>query len=339
MIYPVILCGGSGTRLWPLSTPERPKPFLPLIGERTLFQQALDRVADPANFAEPVVVAGAAHVPWIEAQAETHRLIVEPSARNTAPAIALAAALLDPDAIMLVCPSDHHIAQPDAFCTAVQHAADLAKRDWLVSLGTAPDKPETGYGYIKLGEAMGEGHTVARFEEKPDAARAAEYLAEGGYVWNAGIFVFRAGHFLDELARHRPTMAGQVRRAVSQAVSRNDATFPDAAAFDEIEGESVDYGVMENTSRAAVVGAAMGWSDIGNYEALMDARATEDESALVAPPHRVLGSRNVMIDSDGPRVSVAGLDGVSVIVRGDEILVVSRESAQSVSRFAKDEPR
>ncbi len=215
MIYPVILCGGSGTRLWPLSTPERPKPFLPLIGERTLFQQALDRVADRANFAEPVVVAGAAHVPWIEAQAETHRLIVEPSARNTAPAIALAAASLDPDAIMLVCPSDHHIAQPDAFCEAVKHAVDLAKQDWLVSLGIAPDKPETGFGYIKLGEAMGEGHMVARFEEKPDAARAAEYLAEGEYVWNAGIFVFRAGHFLDELARHRPTMAGLVRSAVS----------------------------------------------------------------------------------------------------------------------------
>ena len=262
---------------------------------------------------------------------------MEPEARNTAPAIALAAASLDPDTVMLVCPSDHHIADTNSFLTSVRQGAALARQDWLVSLGIAPDRPETGYGYIKRGTPLGAGHIIDRFEEKPDLDAARSYCANGGYVWNAGIFVFRAGHLLEELARHQPQMATLVKDAVRDGQVQDKAHFPAPAPFAAIESESIDYAVMENTTRAAVVTAAMGWSDIGNFDALMSARSAGGDAALCPAPHRTIGCKNIMVDSDGPRVSVAGLKDVAVIVRGNEVLVVAREAAQLVSQFAKDD--
>ncbi|MDP4605138.1 MAG: sugar phosphate nucleotidyltransferase, partial [Erythrobacter sp.] len=193
-IYPVILCGGSGTRLWPVSRKAMPKPFLPLVSEETLFEQAVRRVAGDDRFAAPLVVAGPAHIDLITAQmgaGKGWRLVVEPCGRNTAPAIALAAALLPPDAVMLVCPSDHHIADSAAFRAAALAAADLARDDYLVSFGIAPDRPETGYGYLQHGAPLAGGFAIRRFVEKPDLARAQEYLASGDYSWNGGIFAFR----------------------------------------------------------------------------------------------------------------------------------------------------
>ncbi|MEL6529536.1 MAG: sugar phosphate nucleotidyltransferase, partial [Pseudomonadota bacterium] len=201
-IHPVILCGGSGTRLWPLSRKAVPKPFLPLIGETTLFEQAVGRVAGDDRFAEPIIVAGPQHCDLIEAQmrGRAHRLIVEPAAKNTAPAIGLAAALIDPDDIMLVCPSDHHIADEAAFRACAIAAASLAAEDYLVSFGIAAERPETGYGYLKHGEPLAGGFEIAQFVEKPDLAAAQTYLESGNYSWNGGIFAFRAGQLLDELA-------------------------------------------------------------------------------------------------------------------------------------------
>ena len=326
LIQPIILCGGSGTRLWPVSTPEKPKPFLKLLGERTLFQQALDRVADTSRFAPPLVVSGAAHEEWIAEQSDRHSLIVEPMARNTAPAIALAAARLSPDTIMLVCPSDHFIRDPDAFVEAVNAAAALAAKGNLVSIGIEPERPETGYGYIERGDALGEGHRTTRFVEKPDAETAARYLATGSFVWNAGIFVFRAGQLLEELAQFRPQMAELVKSAVASGSEAGDAFRPEPTSFESIVGESIDHALMENTANAAVVTADMGWSDIGSWASLMDARAPTAD-----PKAELINCKGVMVRSEGPRVSAVGLEDVVIVVEGDEVLVVARDKAQLVA--------
>lgn len=334
VIHPVVLCGGSGTRLWPRSRKARPKPFLPLVGERTLFEATLDRCLGD-GFAEPVVVAGAAHVEHIAAQAPAGAtVIVEPAARNTAPAIGLAAALLPADAVMLVCPSDHHIADCEAFAATARAAARLAADDWMVAFGIAADRPETGYGYIRAGEPIGAGHRIERFVEKPDRATAESFLADGGYAWNGGIFAFRAGAFMDELAEHRPDMAAAVRKAVAGGHYDGQTFHPAAEPFAEIEGESVDYAVMENTSRAAAVPASMGWSDIGNWEALRDARPADADGNRVSGPAELVDCRNVLVDTDGPRVSVIGLEDVIVVVDGGEVLVTSASGAQAVGKLA-----
>lgn len=334
LIHPVILCGGSGTRLWPRSRKDYPKPFLPLVGERTLFEATLDRCADPARFAGPMIVAGEAHIGHIAAQAsDTATVVIEPAARNTAPAIALGAALLPADAIMLVCPSDHHIRDGAAFVAAAEAAARLARDDWMVAFGIAADAPETGYGYIKRGDPIEGGHRIARFVEKPDRTTAEGFLAEGGYSWNGGIFAFRAGAFLAELAAHRPQMAEAVERSVEGAVREGAQVRPLAAPFVGITGESVDYAVMENTDHAAVVPADMGWSDIGNWQALRDARARDAAGNAVSGPAELVDCRNVLVESDGPRVSVIGLDDVIVVVDGDEVLVTSADGAQMVGKL------
>lgn len=336
-IHPVILCGGSGTRLWPRSRKQRPKPFLPLLGARTLFQQSLDRASDPLRFAPPTIVAGAAHCGLIEEQAEGRadaRLIVEPAAKNTAPAIALAAHALPADALMLVCPSDHHIADEASFLAGVEQAAELAAENYMVAFGIEPTGPETGYGYIRKGTRLAVGHAVAQFVEKPDQATAESFLADGGYVWNGGIFAFRAGAFLAELAEHRPDMATQV--AAAWAARREDGwqVHPAAAPFDKVAGESVDYAVMETTGRAAVVAADMGWSDIGNWDALMAARPADADGNRVSGPVDLRDCRNVMVESDSLRVSVVGLEDVIVVVDGNEVLVTSRAGAQAVGKLA-----
>lgn len=333
MIIPVILCGGSGTRLWPRSRKWRPKPFLPLMGERTLFQEALDRSRGP-GFGNPVIVAGADHVAFISEQAGPGAtVIVEPSARNTAPAIGLAAALLPADAIMLVCPSDHHIADTAAFVAAARIAAKLARDDWMVAFGIKADRPETGYGYIRSGEPVEGGYKIERFVEKPDLETAQGFLADGGYAWNGGIFALRAGAFLAELSTHRPVMAEAVRAAVANARRDGDLVHPSAKPFDAIAGESVDYAVMEQSSRAAVVPVSMGWSDIGNWRALRDALPADDGGNRARGRVDLAECRNVLVDTDGPRVSVVGLEDVIIVVDGDEILVTSAAGAQLVGKL------
>ncbi|MFM7379182.1 MAG: mannose-1-phosphate guanylyltransferase [Erythrobacter sp.] len=337
-IHPVILCGGSGTRLWPVSRKSKPKPFLPLVSEETLFEQAVRRVAGDDRFAAQLVVAGAAHADLIITQlgdAPGARLVIEPAAKNTAPAIALAAALLPADAVMLVCPSDHHIADAAAFRAAALAAAALAREDWLVSFGIAADRPETGYGYLRRGEPLAGGYAIRQFVEKPDLARAQEYLASGEYSWNGGIFAFRAGHLLAELAAHRPDMARLVAEAVAGGVAEGARFHPAAEPFAAIEGDSIDYAVMENTARAAMVPADMGWSDIGNWAALADALVAQaDASGNVARGRVDLsGCSGVFATTDGPRISAVGLEGVCIIVSGSEVLVTTREGAQAVGKL------
>lgn len=335
-ICPVILCGGGGTRLWPRSRKACPKPFLPLLGEQTLFQQTLARVADGAIFAPPMIVAGAAHAKLVAQQAGPlgeGALVVEPAARNTAPAIALAAARLDPDAVMLVCPSDHYIADIAAFRQAAQAAAALAREGWLVSLAITPDRPEVGYGYIRRGAPLEGGFKVAQFVEKPSLERAQQFLAQGDYAWNGGIFAFRADALLAELAAHRPAMAEAVSQAVAGGRTEGAAFHPAAGPLAAIDGESIDYAVMENTARAAMVPAAMGWSDIGNWASLHDALERDEAGNHAGKGAELVDCHNVLALSDGPRISVLGLSDVCVVVDGGEVLVTSRAAAPRVGNL------
>lgn len=337
-ITPVVLCGGSGTRLWPRSRKSLPKPFLPLVGDTTLFEGTLQRCADRTTFAAPLVVTGTAHLGHVEAQlahAPDAGIIVEPEARNTAAAIALAALRLPEDAIMLVCPSDHHIGDWPAFVAAAKAAAAMAEQGWLVSFGITPTHPETGFGYLRHGEAIAgtEGLKVDRFVEKPDRARAEQFLTDGGYSWNGGIFAFRAGTFLEELEAHRPQIAEGARQAVAHGHAEGRRFYPDAARFAAIESESVDYAVMENTARAAMVPVAMAWSDIGNWQALHEAQPRDDAGNAVRGRAELIDCRNVLVQSDGPRVSVIGASDLIVVVDGDEVLVCTTEGAQLVGKL------
>ncbi|APE27814.1 mannose-1-phosphate guanylyltransferase [Aurantiacibacter gangjinensis] len=336
LIHPVILCGGSGTRLWPRSRKDKPKPFLPLVGDQTLFQQTVARTTDAALFAAPTIVTGAAHAALVEEQLPDGggvQIIVEPSARNTAAAIALAALRLPEDAVMLVCPSDHYIADIPAFHAATEAAMRLAAQDYLVAFGITPTQPETGFGYIRSGAALDGGMQIAEFVEKPDIARATQFLADGNYSWNGGIFAFRAGHFLKELASHRPELARHVRRSVESGSEDGARFHPDAQSFAAITPESVDYAVMENTGRAAMVPVSMGWSDIGNWHALHDARQKDAHGNSATGEVELLDCTNVLVETDGPRISAIGLSDIAIVIDGDEVLVTTMEGAQRVGKL------
>lgn len=336
-IVPVVLCGGGGTRLWPRSRKTKPKPFLPLLGDSTIFEATLARFDDWENVAAPLVVTGQPYLEYVEAQladADSATVIVEPRALNTAPAIALAAMRLPEDAIMLVCPSDHHIGNLQAFREAAEKAADLADAGWLVSFGIEATAPDTGFGYLELGEpVMDIGHKTARFVEKPDAATAMKFLSSGNFAWNGGIFAFRAGTFLAELQAHRPSMASAVRRSVAEGSSHGRRFFPHAEAFSGIEGESVDYAIMENTDRAALVKADMGWSDIGSWDKLHAVLETDLEGNSVRGNVDLVECKNVLADTDGARISAIGLNDLVIIVDGKDVLVTTHAGAQGVGKL------
>ncbi|MGE3692341.1 MAG: mannose-1-phosphate guanylyltransferase [Novosphingobium sp.] len=333
-IVPVVLCGGSGTRLWPKSRAAKPKPFLPLVGETTLFEQTLARCAP---FAVPVIVTGAAHLEHVEAQLRgaSAEVVVEPEARNTAAAIALAALRLPDDAVMLVCPSDHHIADAAAFADAARAAVALAGEGWLVSFGIEAKAPETGFGYLHRGEAISHGgYRTAQFVEKPDLERAKAFLAQGGYFWNGGIFAFRVSDFLRELEAHHPDIAGPVRNAIAAGRKDGARFHPDASAFACATSISVDYAVMEKTDRAALVPADMGWSDIGGWVALHKARDKDAQGNCITGSAELVDCRNVLVESDGPRVSAIGLEDVIIVVNGDEVMVTTAAGAQKVGKLS-----
>ena len=339
-IIPVILSGGGGTRLWPLSTPAKPKQFLALTGARTMFQLTLDRVNDLQNFAAPIIVANTAHAELVEEQCANENAIIllEPCARNTAPAIALAAlAVSDPSAVLLVMPSDHVITDVAAFHAATITALPLVEAGYMVTYGITPTGPETGYGYIQMGEALSGGlQAVARFVEKPDAARAEAMLAEGNHSWNGGIFLFRADIYLSALSVYAPDMLAAAQAAMASANRNGNRITPDEAAFAACPSDSIDYAVMEKAERVAVVTTNMGWSDVGSWDALYDLNAKDAATNAVTGTARIDGANGNLIHADGIRVSIHGVDDLIVVANGREVMIMPRGSSQKVRDFAKD---
>ncbi|MEA3046638.1 MAG: hypothetical protein QOJ53_970 [Sphingomonadales bacterium] len=332
LIVPVILSGGAGTRLWPLSRARRPKQMLDLTGAGSMLGVTAARVADAGLFAAPVVVAGAAQAEAIEAALpDLGSLILEPAARNTAPAIALAALAADQDDVLLVLPSDHQIGDPAGFRDAVARALPFARDGWLVTFGMKAERGETGYGYIERGPALGAGvHQAVRFVEKPDAATAGRYAAGGRHDWNGGIFLMRAGTYFEALGRHAPEIAEAAKAAMALARREGRRILPDAAAFAASPSLSIDYAVMEKADKVAVMPVAVGWSDVGSWEALYDISARDETGNAVAGDVMAIGATNCLIRSEGPLVTAIGIEDLIVIATADAVLIVPRAQSQRV---------
>ena len=302
-----------------------------------MFQMTLDRAVDAHRFADPIVVANTRHAELIETQLEggAATIILEPLARNTAPAIALAALAVEPTTALLVMPSDHVIADVPAFMAAIEAAVPLVERGWLATFGITPDAPETGYGYIRIGDEAGLGaYRVDRFVEKPDAATAEAMLAQGGYAWNGGIFMFRADAYLRALAEFAPAMLEAARGAMAAATRSGHRILPDSDAFAASPADSIDYAVMEKAERVAVVPVSMGWSDVGSWDALHALNANDDGHAhdgdIIA-----LDTTNCLLRSDGIRIAAVGVSDLIVVASGDSVLILPRGQSQHVKRIVE----
>ncbi|HYC94233.1 MAG TPA: sugar phosphate nucleotidyltransferase [Sphingomicrobium sp.] len=327
-IRPVILAGGAGTRLWPLSTIERPKHLLPLLGRRSLFEQTLDRFGE--HFAAPIIVANCAQeADLLQLTGKDATVVLEPCKRDSAAAIALAALLAEQDELLLICPSDHHIADVAAFHTAIGVARRAAEAGSIVTFGIEPDHPATGFGYIEA--QGGEGvRPVAGFVEKPPIERARQMLEAGGHYWNAGIFLASAGTWRAELERHAPAILAAAEAALAKAERDDRAIRVDEAAFARSPAKSIDYAVMEHSDRVSVVPVSMGWTDIGSWQALVDASDKDEEGNALAAGVLALDCRNTLIRSNGPKVAAIGVEGLVIVATRDAVLVMKPEHAQRV---------
>ncbi|MGQ9369719.1 mannose-1-phosphate guanylyltransferase/mannose-6-phosphate isomerase [Azospirillum sp. ST 5-10] len=338
-IVPVLLSGGSGSRLWPMSRELYPKQLLPLCSDRSMLQDTARRIADPALFAPPLVVCNHEHRFVIAEQMRQigvapGAIVLEPVGRNTAAACAVAAlAADDPDAVILVLPADHLIQDVDAFAAAVGRAAAAAADGYLVTFGIAPTAPETGYGYIRQGQPLA-GHDgvfrVAAFIEKPDRAVAEGFVAGGEHVWNSGMFLFPVGRFLEEMGRYAPAVLDAARRALEGGQSDLDFLRLDAAAFADAPAISVDYAVMEKTAMAAVVPCQLGWTDVGAWSALWEIGAKDADGNVSVGDVVTEGARNCYVRSDRHLTAVVGVDDAVVVVTDDAVLVAGRDRVQSV---------
>ncbi len=343
-IHPVILSGGSGTRLWPLSRQAYPKQLLPLMSERTMLQETVSRTASDAGFAAPIVVCSDEHRFLIaeqlqEAGIAPRRIVLEPVARNTAPAAAVAALLVvadDPEGVMLIQPSDHHIADAAAFRKAVNSAMTGAKRDLLCTFGIQPTRPETGYGYIAAGEPVEDTDGILhvdRFVEKPSLDEAERYLTQGSYRWNSGIFLMPAALYLTELRRLQPAMVEACEHAIAEGRDDLDFFRLDADRFGQAPNLSIDHAVMEHTTHAAIVPVDMGWSDIGSWRSLREVKKS-DEAGNVTEGDVILDRvRNSYIRGDGHLVAAIGVEDLIVVATDDVILVADSEHSADVGKL------
>ncbi len=350
-IYPVVMAGGSGTRFWPLSRKDRPKQFLALAGEEPLLAATVARLPPLARPRDIYVVCGPRHAAAAKRMLKAlpaENFVVEPCARNTAPCVGLAAihvARRDPRGVMAMLPADHHIARPKAFREAIAAAAELAARGVIATIGTQPSRPETGYGYLKLGPRLAArgrrrggapAHKVERFVEKPDVVTAARYLADGGYLWNSGIFVFRADVILEEIRRAMPVLGEQLD-AIQATLGTPLYAKTLRRVFPDCPSISIDYGVMEKSSRIAVVPAEFGWSDVGSFAALSDVRPSDHLGNVAEGDALVIDGRNdVVVATGGRPVAVVGIDDVVVVDAGDAVLVCRRDRAQDVRKAVEE---
>jgi mannose-1-phosphate guanylyltransferase / mannose-6-phosphate isomerase len=344
-IVPVILSGGSGTRLWPVSRESFPKQLWPLLSDRTLMQETALRGVGP-DFAPPIVVCNHEHRFLIAEQLRAAgvndaRIVLEPVGRNSAPAIAAAALLVaetDPNAVLWMMAADASIADEAALRSALQAAATAARAGYVVTFGMKPTAPETGYGYIEVGSPLRDAagvHAIARFREKPDAETAARFVADGRHLWNSGMFVFTVNTLLEELEAHAPEVLPAVRQAVTDRTGDLDFIRLGVAAFTACPSISIDYAVAERTSRAAVVPADLGWSDVGSWSALWELGA-KDAAGNVAVGDVVLeGAENCYVRSDGMLAAVVGLRDAVVVVTEDAVLAMHRGHAQDVKKIVE----
>lgn len=345
MLIPVILSGGSGTRLWPLSRELYPKQLLPLVGERTMLQETAARVAGVPGVAAPIVVCNESHRFMVAEQlrefdAAPQAILLEPVGRNTAPAVAVAALVAlelnpsrragDPDPTLLVLPADHVIRDVAAFQAAVAAGRAAADAGQLVTFGVVPDRAETGYGYIRRAAGQGPAYPVAEFVEKPDAATAGRYVSSGDYYWNSGMFLFRARAFLDELRAHAPAILAACERAVAAAKRDLDFTRLPADEFGACPSDSIDYAVMEKTRHAAVVPLSAGWSDVGSWSALQDALPTDDAGNVTAGDVLVEDAEGCYLHSTSRLIAAVGLRDHVVVETKDAVLVAPRDRVQDV---------
>ena len=347
-MIPVILSGGSGSRLWPLSRASYPKQFLPLASENTMLCETIERLHGLDELAEPIVVCNEEHRFLVaeqlrEMQQIPHSIILEPEGRNTAPAVAIAALAAleqDKDALLLVLPADHVIENIPVFHESLLVAGDAARQGKLVTFGVVPTTPETGYGYIKASERYEvsqpcRGLAVEHFVEKPDLATATSYLDSGDYFWNSGMFMFKASSYLDELEQHAPEMLSLCRKAYSSAARDMDFVRLERDAFMSIKGDSIDYAVMEKTVQAVVVPLDAGWNDIGSWSALSEISEQDEQANVVSGDVLIEDSQNCYVRSEHRLVAAVGIKDHVIVETADAVLVASREKAQDVKRIVE----
>jgi mannose-1-phosphate guanylyltransferase len=338
-IFPVIMAGGSGTRFWPLSRKARPKQFLALTGPRTMIEETLARLSGVAPIGDSFVVCGELHAAPAAKLLKgipKANVLVEPEARNTAPAIALACAHVakrNPDGVLIVMPSDQHVADPMAFRLAIRAAIDVAQKGQIVTLGIKPTRPETGYGYIRVGAPLHPpSNKVAAFVEKPDVEKAKGYLASGDYLWNAGIFVFRADVMLAAFEKHMPELSVALT-ALSATIGTKKYAAALKAQFSKMPAMSIDYGIAEKADNIAVVPADCGWSDVGSFNALPDVRPLDSQANVIEGAAYVIDSKGCVVIAGKKRpVAVVGMRDVVVVDAGDAILVLPKEKSQDVRK-------
>ncbi len=355
MIVPVILAGGSGTRLWPFSRHLYPKQLMPLVDSHTMLQGTVQRLSGLEGIADPIVICNEDHRFLVAEQlraidVQPASIILEPAARNTAPAVAVAALKAlssDPDALLIILPADHHLKNIEAFHEAIRIGVQFARDQYLVTFGIVPDYPHTGYGYIQTGRKLPaksgfpEALEMKRFVEKPDAAKAREYVDSGTYLWNSGMFVFEASVVLSELDKFAPRIAESCREACARGLNDLDFFRLDARAFQACPEDSIDYAVMEKTSMGAVVPLDAGWNDLGSWEALWSIRQKDANDNVTVGDVLIQDVRNCYIHSTGRLIAALGIEDHVIVETSDAVLVSPRSRATDVKalvdRLKKDD--
>ena len=345
-VHPVILTGGAGSRLWPISREYYPKPLLALAGERSLLQDTATRLDGIAGLGRPVLVCNEEHrflvaEQMLEVGKQDAAILLEPEGRNTAPALTIAALYLledDPEAVMVVMPADHVIPDADAFRELAVRAIALAREGWLVTFGIVPDRAETGYGYIRKGEPLedGEGFRVSEFVEKPDLETAQRYLESGDYYWNSGIFVMKAGRWIEEMEKYQPEMLAACRKAAEGGQRDRDFCRVDREAFLACPEDSIDYAIMEKTERAVVLPMAASWSDVGAWQALWEISERDENGNVIEGDVFAHDVRDSLIIAQDHFVAAIGLEDVVIVDTPDALLVTRKDRSQDVKNIVAE---